>query len=104
MPETQTTPETQVPATNSEIATINGKHYFKHSMSTEQVGAFDQAIEISNKIEAFKIDIRDAQYARQYLINFIESEAGTMEEYIPEPEVNSEDAETDTEIEAEATA
>jgi len=100
MPETQEIPQEQVPA-NSEIATINGKHYFKHSMSEEQIGAFDQAIEISGKIEKLKIGIRDAQYGRQYLINFIESGADTMKEYIPEPEVNGEDGEDES---AEETA
>ena len=100
MPETKTTPQ-EVPATNSEIATINGKHYFKSSMSDEQIGAFDQAIEISGKIEKLKIGIRDAQYGRQYLINFIESGAESMKEYIPEPEVNGDE---DVEAEAEETA
>jgi len=76
------TPETQVPA-NQEIASINGKHYYKSSMSEELVVAFEQAVQMDQKIEMKKVEVRDLTYARQFLINIVEDGADTMDEYIP---------------------
>jgi len=76
------TPETQVPA-NQEIASINGKHYYKSSMSKELIAAFEQAVQMDQKIEMKKVEVRDLTYARQFLINIVEDGSDTMEEYVP---------------------
>jgi len=76
---------------SQEIATIGEKHYFKDSMSEELVAAFNQALQINEKIAAKELDIRDLKYARQYLIEFIESKKDTMKEFIP---ADSEDKES----------
>jgi len=87
-------PETQ-PETQKEIATINGRHFYKDSMSEELVAAFNQALEINEKIFIKENDIRDLKYARQFIINFINSKADEMTEYFPpesqEPQESQED-------------
>ena len=67
-----------------EVITINNKHYFKDSMSEDAQAAFEQALEMNQKIAAKEIEIRDLKYARQFLINFVEDKSSEFEEYIPE--------------------
>jgi len=83
--------------TNQEIATINGKHYFKDSMSKEQVEAFNQAIQIHEQIESEKITIRNLQYAQQFIVDILDKEKDTMKEYIPETSDDVAETETETE-------
>ena len=66
-----------------EIASINGKHYFKDSMSKDVLMAFEQALELNDKILEAEKTVRDLKYARQYLIEYIEKKADSLEEYIP---------------------
>jgi len=75
-----------------EIATINNKHYFKDSMSEDAQVAFEQAIEMNQKIAAKETEIRDLKYARQFLINFVEDKSSEFKEYIPEEEDSREDS------------
>jgi len=98
IPETTETTTQAAPA-NQEIASINGKHYYKSSMSEELIAAFEQAIKMDEKIQIKQIEARDLTYARQFLINIVEEGADTMEEYIPPVD---EDAELDTEDLAKA--
>ena len=84
MAKEQNTQEAQ--EASREIATINGKHYYKDSMSDELVEAFNQAIQINNKIAVKELEIRDLKYARQYLIDFIDNNKDDMEEFIPPKE------------------
>ena len=91
MSEQKTNPETPETQSEQEIASINGKHYYKSSMTEEQIAAFEQAISINQKINGLKIDIRNLQYGAQFLTDLIEKDIDTMEEYIPEtPEVAEE--------------
>jgi len=94
------------PQTNEEsrIIALNGKNYLFESLSDEAKGAFTQALEINEKIEGKKVDIRDLTYSRQYLVDFLEKNA----ESFTEVQEVQEDAELDSEdlakAEAEATA
>lgn len=78
-----------------EIASINGKHYFKSSMSEELQMAFDQAIGINQKIAMKEEEIRDLKYARQYLIDFINDRKDEMIEYIPPAQEDTENSKED---------
>lgn len=66
----QTQPEID-PNEEQRIANINDKQYLYDSLDKESQGAFQQALEIGNKIEAKKVEIRDLNYAREYLVNFL---------------------------------
>lgn len=69
---------------SEELISINGRHFHKNTLNEEQLAAFEQAVELSAKIEDKKIEARDLTYARQYLINFIEEGIEGFTEFIPE--------------------
>ena len=68
---------------NNRIITINGKTYDFDSLNEESQGAFTQALEINQKIEAKKVEIRDLTYGRQYLVDFLEKKADEFTEVTP---------------------
>lgn len=84
-----------------EIATINGKHYFKDSMSDELVEAFNQAIQINDKIRIKEMEIRDLKYARQYLIDFIDDNKDSMQEYVIPEQKDSDDSEDSSTVDSD---
>ena len=91
--------------TEQRIININDKQYLFDSLDEESQGAFTQAIEINQKIEGKKIEIRDLTYARQYLVGFLEGKVSDFTEVTPNPVEDDNGKETISETpEAEATA
>ena len=74
--------------------TLNGKDYKIDSFPDEQKVALGQIEQISQQIELAKIDARNLQYAKQYLVDYLIQNTDKFEEV-------SKVSETETEPETE---
>ena len=77
--------ETQQAQQERVTVTLNGKNYYVDSFPDEQKVALAQIEQIVVDIEAKKVDIRNLEYAKQFLVDFLAKNADKFEE-APSPE------------------
>ena len=80
----QQTQQTQ-PSAERQIITLNGKDYFVDSFPEEQKVALVQIEQIQLDVEKKKVDIRNLEYAKQFLVDYLAKNADKFEE-APSPE------------------
>ena len=73
------------------VVTINGKDYYADSFPEQEKIALIQIEQINADIERKKIDIRNLEYARQFLTDYLSQNVEKFEE-VPQPENNGGDA------------
>jgi hypothetical protein len=71
--------------------TLNGKDYKIDSFPDEQKVALGQIEQISQQIELAKIDVRNLEYAKQYLVDYLIQNTDKFEEV---PQVSETEPET----------
>lgn len=70
---TKITPPNQPEAIQEKrrVFALGEKQYFTDSLDQENLNAIDQIDSIAKKIKNYEIDIRNARYAQQYLVDFL---------------------------------
>jgi hypothetical protein len=76
--------ETQ-PQAERQIITLNGKDYFVDSFPEEEKAALVQIEQVLLEIEKKKMEIRNLEYAKGYLVDYLAKNADKFEE-APKPE------------------
>jgi regulator of sigma D len=88
----QTQTQTQTPAEERKVLTLNGKNYFVDSFKDELQTALVQIEQIQTEQEITKINLRNLDYAQQFLIDYLSKNTDKLEEAPQiEPETKTEE-------------
>jgi hypothetical protein len=63
-----------------EIVTLNGKDYFVDSFPEKEKTALGQIVQIEQEMEIYKVRIRNNEYAKQYLVDYLVQNTENFEE------------------------
>jgi hypothetical protein len=63
-----------------EIVTLNGKDYFVDSFPEKEKTALGQIVQIEQEMEIYKVRIRNNEYAKQYLVDYLVQNTKQFEE------------------------